>query len=116
MGKRKLSFNEKSLRRFIVRQAALIVGLIVAASILSVIKTTANTLSADTVVESVADQFSGKTSKLEMDVSVKSADSFSGVVSAVAISIIAVLSILLVLDLIPVIRGMLKKLNARSKK
>jgi flagellar biosynthesis protein FlhB len=115
MGKKKFSFNEKSLRRFIVRQVALMVGVIIIASILSVIKTTANTISADTVVESVAGQFSGKTSKLEMDVSVKSADSFSRIVSAVIILIIVVLGILLVLDWIPVIREMLNKLNMRSK-
>jgi hypothetical protein len=115
MGKRKFSFNEKSIRRLMVRQTVLIVGIIVVVSILSVIKTTANTLSADTVAESVAGQFSGKTSKLEMNVSVKSADSFSGIISAVAISIIVILGILLVLDWIPVIREMLKKLNVRSK-
>jgi hypothetical protein len=115
VGKRKFSLSEKNLRRFVLRQAALVVGIIIIASILNVIKTAANTVSADTAVESVAGQFSGRTSKLEMDVSVKSADSLSGVISAVAILIIAVLGFLLMLDWIPAIRGMLKKLNVRSK-
>jgi hypothetical protein len=115
MGRKNFKLNKKNIREFVVKQMIFVIGIVIAASALTIIKTAANTVSADTIVESVAGQFSGRASRLEMDVAVKTANSLSGVVSIVATLIILVLAVLLALEWIPVIRETFKNINARSK-
>jgi hypothetical protein len=115
MGRKNFKLSEKNIRRFVIRQIMFVTGIIIAISILGVVETAVNTFSADTVVESAADQFSGRKSRLEMDVSIKTANSLSFVVSISAILIVLVLTVLLVLEWIPVIRRAMNKLNIRVK-
>jgi hypothetical protein len=115
MGRKNFKLNEKNIKGFVVKQMIFVIGIVIAASVLGIVKSAANTVSADTIVESVAGQFSGRASKLEMDVAVKTANSLGGVVSIVATLIILILVILLALEWIPVVRGAFKKINTRSK-
>lgn len=107
MKKRKQDADKS--KQFIIRQVSLILAIMVFSSILGIVRSTSDTIAADTIVTSVGDQFSGKTSKLEMNVVVKAAVTFSDIVSIVAVCIIVILLIRLILDWVPVIKEMIKK-------